>query len=654
MSSGMVQGSQSQQQEKKNERGGAADASRLKIVQRLLAAGDNLPAFLQDLLNTQAMVVAGTEAAAFMIDRQQDGFKLVPVVHMRPDQANDEIRKKAIEAFIQIVSPCVEQNREGAFEVGEADDSGETQYCLATVLRADAQAVGVTAVITRARGLDRARQRLASMELVAGYFEIYHMRRGSEQAKQVATSHQGVLQLIGAIATVDGFDSACKNICNELATRTGAARVAIGWVKGKEHKGKTVKVIALSHTDKFDKRQELLTSMKNVMEECLDQDQIVHYDPAGGGTDTVSREATAYSRQNGNCALVSVPLRRMNEVVGVLTLEYAADRKPDQNAATMVSLTGDVLTPQLYDRYQNDRNIFVKIGHSIKSFGEKSLGEKYMLAKIITAAVIITLAVLIFYKPTYKVSAPFTFASVDRRTIVAPAPAFIGEVGKIDGQVVRPGLRVKKGDVLVTMQTTELELKKVEAEARAIAAQKEADNKRKEGKIPEAVIAEKQRDAALAEVSLLDWQIKQAEIKAPMDGEILRGDLRDRRGAPVKEGEPLFEIGSVASLEVEANVKDKDIQYIKVGQDGVVATNSDPGSTWSFKVTRIVPLGEPKDANNVFRVYGELQDKDVPAWKPGMTGEAKIHTEPARLIWIWTHPLTDWIRLKMWSLGLWF
>ena len=453
----MVQGT-NQQEKKKEDRGGNTEAARLKLVQRLLAAGDNLPAFLQDLLNTQAMVVAGTEAAAFMIDRQQDGMKLVPVVHMRPDQASDEVRKKAVEAFVQLVTPCIEQNREGAFEVGAPDDTGEMQYCLATVLRADAQAVGVTAVVTRCRGIDRARQRLASMELVAGYFEIFHMRRGTEQAKQVATSHQGVLQLVGAMATVDGFEAACKNICNELATRTGAARVALGWAKGKQSKGKTVKVIALSHTDKFDKRQELLRSTRSVMEECLDQDQVVHYDPAGGGTDTVSREATAYSRQNANCALVSVPLRRMGEVVGVLMLEYAADRKPDQNAATIVSLTGDVLTPQLYDRYQNDRNIFVKIGHTLQDVGEKALGEKYMLAKLITGAVIITLAVLVFYKPMYRVTSPFTFVSHERIAIVSPA-AGVHRRGGQDRAVrrhegdVRPGMRVSKGQKLAALDT---------------------------------------------------------------------------------------------------------------------------------------------------------------------------------------------------------
>ena len=39
-------------------------ASRSKLVQRLLAASPSLPAFLNDLLTTQAVVVAGTEAAS--------------------------------------------------------------------------------------------------------------------------------------------------------------------------------------------------------------------------------------------------------------------------------------------------------------------------------------------------------------------------------------------------------------------------------------------------------------------------------------------------------------------------------------------------------------------------------------------------------------
>lgn len=645
MSSGIVQTSQSSQQQKdQNDRGGSQESARLRLVQRLLASGDNLPAFLQDLLSTQAMVVAGTEAAAFMVEQGKEGIRLVPVVHMRPDQASDEVRKSAITAFTKLVTPCVEQNREGAFEVGNPDDAGELQYCLATILRSEGQPVGVTAVITRCRGMERARQRLASIELVAGYFEIYSMRRASEQARLVASSHQGVLQLMGSVATMEGFEPGCKNVCNELATRTGAARVALGWLKGKN-----IKVIALSHTDKFDKRQELLLATRKVMEECLDQEQVVHYDPAGGGTETVSREAQAYSRENGNCSVISVPLRRLNEVVGVIMLEFAADRKPDQNASTMVSLAGDVLTPQLYDRYENDRNIFVKVGSSIKKTSKEYLGEKHTLAKLIAVAALILFAVLVFYKPVYRVSAPFTITAEDRRAVASPTEGFVGQVGKIGDGEVRPGMRVKQGDVLLTLDTRDLVLQRGEALTRANALQKQADQKlHQEGKTAEAMIALEERKAELAKAELLTYRIERSSIRSPIDGEVLRGDWRDRVGAPVKEGDVLFEIAALESLEIEANVAERDIQLVKAQAKGEVATTSNPAISHPFTVTRIVPLGEPKEGSNVFKVYGKVDGEQIDYFKPGMVGEAKIETEPRRLIWVWTHRLTDWMRLKFW------
>ena len=85
---------------------------------------------------------------------------------------------------------------------------------------------------------------------MAGYFDLYTLRRQSEQSQIVAQSHQHVLQLATAVATAEGFESAAMNLCNELATRTGATRVALGWIKGHE-----IKVKALSHTEQFDKHR---------------------------------------------------------------------------------------------------------------------------------------------------------------------------------------------------------------------------------------------------------------------------------------------------------------------------------------------------------------------------------------------------------------
>src|SRR6185437_4027918 len=122
--------------------------------------------------------------AGFVVERGgETGQEMVlrPIAHLRPDDSNQEIRVAAIKAFQEIIGPCVQQGKDGAIEVG-APDAGEPQYCLVTLLRSEANIVAVAAVITRARDVERARQRLTSMQLVAGYFELFQLRRGAIEA----------------------------------------------------------------------------------------------------------------------------------------------------------------------------------------------------------------------------------------------------------------------------------------------------------------------------------------------------------------------------------------------------------------------------------------------------------------------------------------
>ena len=83
-----------------------------------------------------------------------------------------------------------------------------------------------------------------------------------------------------------------------------------------------MRVKALSHTEQFDKKQELVKTLEKAMEECVDQEEPVHYEPQGGGTQNVSRAAQELSRAEGGNVVLSLPLRRRAEVVGAVTLEF--------------------------------------------------------------------------------------------------------------------------------------------------------------------------------------------------------------------------------------------------------------------------------------------------------------------------------------------
>src|SRR5437879_5664234 len=73
MASGIVEtsSSSSSQEQEQQQQSQQPGQGRSKLVQRLLGSSANLPQFINDLLQTMAVVVAGTEAAGFLVERQQ-------------------------------------------------------------------------------------------------------------------------------------------------------------------------------------------------------------------------------------------------------------------------------------------------------------------------------------------------------------------------------------------------------------------------------------------------------------------------------------------------------------------------------------------------------------------------------------------------------
>lgn len=632
--------------------GGAPGANRHQLVQRLLDSSASLPAFINDLLTTQAVTVAGTEAAGFLLERTgQDSANLRPIAHIRPDQSAPEVRAQAIAAFQDLIKPCIEQQRDGAIEVGQPQDGSEAQYCLITLLRAEGEIVAVSAVVTRCRDLDRARQRLMQMQLVAGYFELFTLRRNSDQARMIAQSHQHVLQLATSVATAEGFESAGMNLCNELANRAHATRVSLGWVKGTK-----IKVVALSHTEQFDKKQELVVLLQKVMEECMDQEALVQYDPSGKSTDNVTRDAAALSRTQGGHIVLSLPLRRKAEVIGVVTLEFLPQQKIGPQVANGLAIAVDLLAPQLYDRYQNDRYLVTKAAISTKHAAQAVIGPKHMIAKLVAVLVLALAVFVVVYEPMYRVSAPFQFVPTSRYTLVAPQRSLIMSLAEVEDpethrkRPIKPGDFVKEGEELCRLDTRELERQKRSAEAEEAKARIEAQNYRgQRGKQAEAAASEAAANKWKADKELYQAQIDKLIIRAPQAGTLLKGDLADRIRGPVDQGDELFVIGDPADLEVELSVAERDIQNMKVGQAGTIATASLPGESYDVIVRRVVPMGnmDQKNADNTFKVYCTAATPPG-TWRPGMTGEARMDVEHKPLYWILSHRLVDYLKLKLW------
>jgi RND family efflux transporter MFP subunit len=258
----------------------------------------------------------------------------------------------------------------------------------------------------------------------------------------------------------------------------------------------------------------------------------------------------------------------------------------------------------------------------------------------------------------YHVSAPFQFVAAQKRSISAPYEGYLEKVN------VKAGQRFTKGQVLAEMRTEELEAKLAKAQADYDAAMATYRKKLADRSDPraqgDAQAALKQAEQAKPDIKLYQIEIAQAKLVAPFDGVVLKGELDDKVGAPVKMGDVLMEIAETGqALKAELAVPERDIHLIQEmptdpaelkNSDrwtGTLATNSLPGHDINFKIERIVPLGDAKEADNTFKVYVVLDEQPGFA-RPGMAGEARINAGNKRLVWIWTHRLVDFLRLKLW------
>lgn len=99
------------------------------------------------------------------------------------------------------------------------------------------------------------------------------------------------------------------------------------------------------------------------------------------------------------------------------------------------------------------------------------------------------------------------------------------------------------------------------------------------------------------------------DILAPMDGTILVRNAY--QGQYVKNGERLFEMGNLARLWFKAEVYEKDLAFIRIGQKAMITSPAAPGRTFEGEVTFLDPNFDPSSRSTKIRieVNNPLTDK---------------------------------------------
>ncbi|MBW2281600.1 MAG: HlyD family efflux transporter periplasmic adaptor subunit [Deltaproteobacteria bacterium] len=429
-------------------------------------------------------------------------------------------------------------------------------------------------------------------------------------------------------------------VATELATRLGCERVSIGFL----HRGQC-RVAAVSHSAQFREQTQLVRSLAGAMDEACDQDARVVYPLTGGTGDAALRITRAHQQlveNHGSGAACSVPMARADRIVGAITFEWPRGRTLAPAAVDVCESVARSLGPALEIKRSADARLLDRGRDQLRELAVRVFGPGHPTAKTIAVASLLALAWMALAHGTYRVSARATLEGRIQRAVVAGFDGYISQAN------ARAGDLVTAGQILGRLDQRDLQLEKRKWTGRKAQIRKEyreafAGHDRSQVSILSAKIAQ-----ADAELDLLDEQLERTLLVAPFAGVVVKGDLSQSLGSPVEKGEVLFQVAPLDGYRIMLQVDERDIADVSVGNRGKLALSAMPGRPLPFTVERVTPVATGSDGHNYFRVEARL-DRRLDALRPGMEGIAKIAIEPRRLLWIWTHGLTDWLRLWAWS-----
>ncbi|NJC87908.1 MAG: GAF domain-containing protein [Desulfuromonas sp.] len=187
-----------------------------------------------------------------------------------------------------------------------------------------------------------------NLRLIADTPAIYQLGRMARQSRDDVGQFSEALDLMLLINAEKHYLAAAMTFCNEIAARYQCGRVSLGWLEGGY-----VRLQAISHMERFEKKMEVVQALESVMEEAFDQDEEITWPPADDST-AITRNHEVYAREQSVPFMACLPLRLEEAPVAVLCCERA------EQAFTLPELRGlrvlcDQATRRLSDLKEHDR-----------------------------------------------------------------------------------------------------------------------------------------------------------------------------------------------------------------------------------------------------------------------------------------------------------
>ena len=241
----------------------------------------------------------------------------------------------------------------------------------------------------------------------------------------------------------------------------------------------------------------------------------------------------------------------------------------------------------------------------------------------------------------YRVWCDCNVQPVERRFVAAPYEGVLAQ------SLVRGGDQVAAEQVVARLDGRLLRGELAALQAEFDVAKKRRDLALATGDVAQSQIAKSEMQRHQAKVTILNQRLTNLEVRSPIDGVVVAGDLEKAVGVPLELGQTLFEIAPLSTMVAEIGIPESEAHYVKPGMSVQLKFDSFPFQTFSAEIQRVHPRAEDVDNASVF-IADVVLENSTGCLRPGMSGSAKVSSGWSPLGWNLFH--RPWESIRYWTI----
>ena len=582
-----------------------------------------------------------TNACLFINEQGGESFSLAESTSEEFGQSkhvHDNVKAVVMRRKPVVTTVAAEQVQEQQSSVANAKSASITEissktYLVSAPLIINQQLVGAVCFEFIHERASDSRDYLAQVESSIAWLSCL-----SQLSVGAGSQHAETVLKVTAMALSQSQSSeATMAVTSELASMMQCERVTIGFVENHD-----VHVHAISNSAHNETRHNVVKCIEAAMQEAIEQHETLLFPPESNSY-YLTQEHDSLVRQHTGGSICTVPLIINEEVIGAIMFERQGEVDDfDEKTKELCEQIASLLAPILQYRRLNDRPILEKFKESSRSLLSGVLGSGYLSVKFISVIIVASFVLMFITQWEYKVSSDAMLEGAIERVVTSPEDGFIKTAN------ARPGDIVEVGVELATLDDRDLQLEKL----KWLGKQKQVSKEYREAlalhDLSQIGILRAQLSQAEAQLDILDQKLSRTVVTVPISGVIVSGDYTRALGSPVERGQVLYKVSPLEDYRIVLQVDESDVSHITVGMRGELTLSAAAEETFEMEVLKITPVSVAENGINYFQVEASLISPPK-FLRPGMQGVGKISIGERQVLWIWTHKMVDWIRLKLWA-----